>query len=127
LRLDGPATDTTEIAADQSAQLRSADTAADRVAGFTCVLHRDCQAPQSGCIAGATSPITARSSASPARLKCAGRRCGADGKVVDLSAAIPQGTGWQLFDASAINARGEIAGDGVINGEFHAYLLTPVQ
>jgi hypothetical protein len=32
----------------------------------------------------------------------------------------------ELTDAAAINDAGQIAGQGLINGEYHAYLLTPI-
>jgi probable HAF family extracellular repeat protein len=43
----------------------------------------------------------------------------------DLNDLIPPNSGWVLVWASAINRAGEIAGYGTINGENHAYLLTP--
>jgi probable HAF family extracellular repeat protein len=61
---------------------------------------------------------------------CSTERCRpalwSNGRAVDLNQAIPPSSGWQLFDAQAINARGQITGDGLVNGEFHAFLLTPV-
>jgi probable HAF family extracellular repeat protein len=49
-----------------------------------------------------------------------------DDKVVDLNTAIPRGSGWDLSEADAVNARGQIVGAGLHNGEFHAFLMTPV-
>lgn len=49
-----------------------------------------------------------------------------NGKVIDLNQALSPTSGWQLTDAQAINARGQITGGGLINGEFHAFLMTPV-
>jgi RHS repeat-associated protein len=46
--------------------------------------------------------------------------------LVDLNALIPQGTGWQLTNATGINDQGEICGTGTINGQQHAFLLTPI-
>src|SRR6266852_1906729 len=43
----------------------------------------------------------------------------------DLNKLIPAGSGWQLTVASAINNRGQITGQGNINGQSHAFLLTP--
>lgn len=49
------------------------------------------------------------------------------GQVVDLTPAIPASSGWEVFDVQAINARGQIVGGGNHNGEFHAFLMTPVR
>ena len=49
-----------------------------------------------------------------------------NGTVVDLNTLLPDGSGWTLFDAQAVNSRGQIVGGGIHNGEFHAYLMTPV-
>jgi probable HAF family extracellular repeat protein len=48
-----------------------------------------------------------------------------NGKATDLNTAIPANTGWQLIGAIAINDRGEIVGNGTLNNEFRAFLLTP--
>jgi probable HAF family extracellular repeat protein len=45
--------------------------------------------------------------------------------MIDLNTLIPSGSGWNLTDASAINDNGQIVGVGTINGQTHAYLLTP--
>jgi probable HAF family extracellular repeat protein len=50
-----------------------------------------------------------------------------DGKVIDLNQVLSPNSGWQLFEAHAINARGQVTGGGVHNGEFHAYLMTPTR
>jgi probable HAF family extracellular repeat protein len=47
--------------------------------------------------------------------------------IVDLNTAIDPLSGWELLDAADINDAGQITGQGLINGQFHAYLLTPVQ
>lgn len=44
---------------------------------------------------------------------------------IDLNLRIPFGSGWKLLAASGINERGQIAGYGVHNGAFRAFLLTP--
>ena len=44
----------------------------------------------------------------------------------DLNTLIPSNSGWQLGTANGINARGQIVGQGYINGQQHAFLLTPV-
>ena len=44
---------------------------------------------------------------------------------VDLNTLIPTGSGWYLESTCSINNAGEIAGQGLINGEVHAFLLTP--
>lgn len=46
--------------------------------------------------------------------------------MVDLNdRIIPARSGWLLIDAHAINSSGQIAGIGTINGQTHAFLLTP--
>lgn len=49
-----------------------------------------------------------------------------NGQMVDLNTLLPAGSPWYLVQACSINAAGQIAGLGVINGELHAYLATPV-
>ncbi len=48
-----------------------------------------------------------------------------DGVMVDLNDLIPKGSPWILQSAAGINASGQIAGQGLINGEVHAFLATP--
>jgi probable HAF family extracellular repeat protein len=48
-----------------------------------------------------------------------------DGVMTDLNNLIPAGSGWILVEATAINEAGQIAGVGSINGQTHAFLLTP--
>jgi probable HAF family extracellular repeat protein len=48
-------------------------------------------------------------------------------KMQDLNSLIPVGTGWVLQDGAAINDAGQIAGYGTLNGQLHAFLLTPAQ
>jgi probable HAF family extracellular repeat protein len=48
------------------------------------------------------------------------------GVTVDLNTLIPANSGWTLTSANAINDLGQIAGNGQINGEFHAFRLDPV-
>ena len=43
----------------------------------------------------------------------------------DLNDLIPARSGWELRSAIAINGSGQITGRGTINGETHAYCLTP--
>jgi len=43
----------------------------------------------------------------------------------DLNALLPAHAGWELQAAVAINVGGEIVGSGTVNGQQHAYLLTP--
>jgi probable HAF family extracellular repeat protein len=45
--------------------------------------------------------------------------------IEDLNDLIASNSGWVLVWASAINNAGQITGWGTINGENHAYLLTP--
>jgi probable HAF family extracellular repeat protein len=48
-----------------------------------------------------------------------------DGVMFDLNDLIPKGSPWILQLAAGINASGQIAGQGLINGEVHAFLATP--
>lgn len=48
-----------------------------------------------------------------------------NGQMKDLNTLIPTDSGWVLREARAINKRGQIVGYGVINGQAHAFLLTP--
>jgi probable HAF family extracellular repeat protein len=47
------------------------------------------------------------------------------GGMKDLNSLIPSNSGWVLVLATWINNSGQITGYGTINGENHAYLLTP--
>ena len=46
-------------------------------------------------------------------------------KMTDLNELIPADSGWTLVAATGINGVGEIVGNGRINGQTHAFLLTP--
>ncbi len=46
--------------------------------------------------------------------------------AIDLTAALPPGSGWVLCSANGINDAGQIVGIGRINGNKHAFLLTPL-
>ena len=48
-----------------------------------------------------------------------------NGKPTDLNALLPAQSGWVLTEARAINDRGQIAGQGFLNGKPCAFLLTP--
>lgn len=48
------------------------------------------------------------------------------GGIVDLNSLIAPEAGWDLRIARGINDAGQITGSGQINGEDHAYLLTPI-
>ncbi len=48
------------------------------------------------------------------------------GKMYDLNDHIPTGSPWFLQACSSINDAGEIVGQGMINGEIHAFLATPI-
>ena len=48
-----------------------------------------------------------------------------DNVLANLNDLIPKGSPWQLQFASAINDAAEIVGQGLINGEVHAFLATP--
>jgi probable HAF family extracellular repeat protein len=45
----------------------------------------------------------------------------------DLNNLIPSGSGWLLTSASGINDAGQITGGGSVNGQSHAFLLTPTK
>jgi probable HAF family extracellular repeat protein len=45
--------------------------------------------------------------------------------MLDLNSLIDATSGWTLLFAYAINDAGQITGSGLINGESHAFLLTP--
>jgi probable HAF family extracellular repeat protein len=45
----------------------------------------------------------------------------------DLNSLIDANSGWRLGWASAINNVGQIVGNGMINGQIHAVLLTPIR
>jgi len=49
-----------------------------------------------------------------------------NGTVTDLNSSISAELGWTLTEAFAINDAGQIVGNGVINGEQHAFLLAPI-
>ena len=49
-----------------------------------------------------------------------------NGIIKNLDDLLLAGSGWELREATAINNLGQIVGNGMINGEIHAYLLTPV-
>jgi probable HAF family extracellular repeat protein len=46
--------------------------------------------------------------------------------MVDLNTRIDPLSGWELLDAADINDAGQITGQGLIGGQYRAYLLTPV-
>lgn len=47
------------------------------------------------------------------------------GSLLDLNNLIPSGSDWTLSYAYGINDLGQIVGRGMINGQTHAYLMTP--
>jgi probable HAF family extracellular repeat protein len=49
------------------------------------------------------------------------------GVMTDLNQLIPEGSGWQLVLANDINDAGQIVGRGLMDGEMHAFLLTPTR
>jgi probable HAF family extracellular repeat protein len=48
-----------------------------------------------------------------------------DGVMVDLNDLISKDSPWLLQSAAGISDSGQIAGQGLINGEVHAFLATP--
>ena len=49
-----------------------------------------------------------------------------DGTIHDLNDFLPDGSGWVLDCAMDINDLGQIVGEGLIGGETHAFLMTPI-
>lgn len=49
-----------------------------------------------------------------------------NGILTDLNTLLPTDSGWSLIHARSINDAGQIAGEGFLKGEFHAFLLSPV-
>jgi probable HAF family extracellular repeat protein len=45
--------------------------------------------------------------------------------IIDLNTLLPPHSGWVLISSYAINASGQVVGQGAINGKFDAFLLTP--
>jgi probable HAF family extracellular repeat protein len=43
----------------------------------------------------------------------------------DLNDLLPPGSGWELISANAINDSGQIVGEGIINGQHHAFFMFP--
>ena len=50
-----------------------------------------------------------------------------NGVMQDLNSLIPAGSGWTLNIATDINSAGQIVGNGTLNGQEHAFLLTPTE
>jgi probable HAF family extracellular repeat protein len=48
------------------------------------------------------------------------------GEMIDLNTLLPSNAGWSLTEAQDINDAGQIVGTGIINGQTHAFLLTPI-
>jgi probable HAF family extracellular repeat protein len=48
------------------------------------------------------------------------------GAMEYLNDLIPSNSGWNLESATSINDRGQIVGSGYIDGQLHAYLITPI-
>lgn len=48
------------------------------------------------------------------------------GMMRDLNGMIPTNSGWQLMEARSINDSNQIVGTGMMSGQTHAFLLTPV-
>jgi probable HAF family extracellular repeat protein len=46
-------------------------------------------------------------------------------QMVDLNEFLPDGSGWILQSAQGINDKGQIVGWGLINGQVHAFILSP--
>ncbi len=48
------------------------------------------------------------------------------GEMFDLNALLPPSSGWTLQSGQGINDLGQITGFGTVNGQTHAFLMTPV-
>jgi probable HAF family extracellular repeat protein len=48
-----------------------------------------------------------------------------DNTMADLNTLIPKNSPWQLLFAQSLNDAGEIVGQGLIGGQFHAFLAVP--
>lgn len=46
--------------------------------------------------------------------------------MLDLNDLIDPGSGWNLFTGNGINDAGQITGSGIIGGQTHAFVLTPI-
>ncbi|MCL2640756.1 MAG: PEP-CTERM sorting domain-containing protein, partial [Phycisphaerales bacterium] len=49
-----------------------------------------------------------------------------NGILYDLNDLIPADSGWELMYANDITSDGQIFGYGIFNGQYHAFLLTPI-
>jgi probable HAF family extracellular repeat protein len=49
------------------------------------------------------------------------------GVMIELQTRIPADSGWTLLAACGINDRGQIPGYGIHDGQFRAFLPTPVK
>jgi probable HAF family extracellular repeat protein len=47
-------------------------------------------------------------------------------QMLDLNLLLQNGAGWVLSQADGINNQGQIVGTGTLNGQVHAFVLTPV-
>jgi probable HAF family extracellular repeat protein len=47
------------------------------------------------------------------------------GQMKDLNQLVPSGSGWTLEAAEGVNSAGQIVGRGTVQGQEHAFLLTP--
>jgi hypothetical protein len=45
--------------------------------------------------------------------------------MLDLNSLIPSGSSWDLLEAYGINNAGQIVGEGLLNGQSHAFVLDP--
>ena len=44
----------------------------------------------------------------------------------DLNNLLASNSGWLLYEATGINVWGQVVGNGLVNGQNHAFLLTPL-
>jgi hypothetical protein len=77
---------------------------------------------KTGLAARRSAPASASAHALAANLRAT---LWTNGTATDLNTLIPEGSGWTLLEARGVNARGQIVGTGVRNGDERAFLLTP--
>ena len=84
--------------------------------------------PLAGRNSSAAYAVSADNSVFGASQATGGTKCATlwrNGKPTDLNTLLPAHSGWVLTEARAVNNRGQIAGQGFLNGKPCAFLLTP--
>jgi len=47
--------------------------------------------------------------------------------MIDLNSVLWNGGGWLLREAMGVNDAGQIVGEGLLNGQLHAFFLQPMR